>query len=167
VSVFLAFHLIAITCWAVPLNTRLFAKAKEALAPYMLWSGLFQAWDMFAPDPSKVNAYIQGVVTLRNGQTRTWSCPRMQELSLVQRYFKERYRKFGNERLRMDENVALWPDAARYVARMFAGDPANPPVRVQLVRYWTFVGPPGSSEAPGPLSHYVYFVYPVRQEDLR
>ena len=168
VSAFLAFHLVAITCWGLPLNTNLFGKVKEAIAPYMLWSGLFQSWDMFAPDPSKVNAYIEAVVTLRDGQRRTWKCPRMQDLSLVQRYFKERYRKYGHERLRLDSSAPLWPDAARHIARMYA-NPANPPVTVQLVRYWKLVPPPSPNgiERQPPLSSYAYFTYLVGQDDLR
>ena len=50
ISAFVVFHIVAIACWALPLNTNVLPKAKQAIAPYMLWSGLFQAWDMFAPE---------------------------------------------------------------------------------------------------------------------
>jgi hypothetical protein len=168
INAFLAFHIAAIACWALPLNTGLIPKAREVIAPYMLWSGLFQAWDMFAPDPAKVNGWIEGVVTLRDGKTAVWRCPRMHQLGLMERYAKERYRKFGNERLRLDAHSALWPDAARYIARLF-NDPANPPVSVQLVRHWTMVPPPSADgrEQPQPVNTYAYFTYPVKQEDLR
>ena len=93
----------------------------------------------------------------------------MHLLSLTERYAKERYRKFGNERLRLDANSALWPDAARYIARLYNTDPANPPVSVQLVRHWSMVPPPSQNRTaePQPISHYAYFTYPVTQEDLR
>ena len=86
------------------------------IRPYMLWSGLFQAWDMFAPNPMKLNSYVEAEVSFRDGSRRIWSFPRMNEIGYVDRYFKERYRKFANEYLRMDVHSALWPDAARYIA---------------------------------------------------
>src|SRR5579863_6666960 len=62
ISVFILFHLIVITCVAVPLRFSALMSIRELVMPYMRWSGLFQTWDMFAPDPESVNSYIKGVV---------------------------------------------------------------------------------------------------------
>ena len=166
-SAVLAFHLVAITCWCLPLNSLLPGRIKEAVRPYMLWTGLFQAWDMFAPEPPRLNFYLEAEITYRDGQKRVWKFPRMQDLGLMERYSKERYRKFANEHLRVDESALLWPDAARYVARL-NNDPANPPVLVQLVRYWSdlAIRMPDGSFTPERWSHFVFYRYPVGPGDL-
>jgi hypothetical protein len=164
INAFLVFHIVAITCWCVPLNSLLPARVKEAVRPYMLWTGLFQAWDMFAPEPPMLSIYLEAEITFRNGQTRVWKFPKMQELGYAERYYKERYRKFANERLRLDDNARLWPDAARYIARL-NHDPANPPATVQLARYWRDLAPEGWRGLE-PLHSFRFYTYRVQPGDL-
>ena len=167
ISAFLAFQLVAIASWCLPINSLLNDRWKQAIGPYMRWSGLFQAWDMFAPDPVKLNSYVDAQVTFRDGTSRTWAFPRMDRLGLADRYFKERYRKFSTEYLRMDSFSALWPDAARYIARANFNR-ANPPVAVQLNRHWSEINPPTESGLGerGPWREFTFFSYPVKPGDL-
>lgn len=164
VTVFVAFHLFGVIAWCVPLDSPLVVRCREAIKGYMLFTGLFQKWDMFAPDPSRLNNYISATVTYRDGRTSEWDFPRMEKLGIVDKYFKERYRKYASDNLRLDTRSGLWPDAARYVAR--ANDnPADPPVAVELIRHWSEVPPPGG--APNPWSQFTFFKYAVRPEDVR
>ena len=39
ISVFILFHLIAITCWALPLDFSALRSVRELIQPYMAWSG--------------------------------------------------------------------------------------------------------------------------------
>lgn len=163
---FLLFHILAITCWAVPLETPLVARFRTLIRPYMLWSGLFQAWDMFAPGPRSINAYIQGVVITHDGRLHTWKFPRMEQLGIAQRYYKERYRKF-EENLPEKQNAAILPDVARHLARMYR-NPSNPPEIVMLVRYWSDITPPSDGEYhPGPERANIFYEYRVTPEDLK
>ena len=166
ISAFLLFHLIAIASWALPFNSLLNDRTKEVIRPYMLWSGLFQIWDMFAPDPLKMNSYVDAEVWFRDGSARVWSLPRMNEIGLVERYFKERYRKFS-EYLRRDSHSVFWPDAARYIARLHR-NPGNPPTAVQLIRHWSDINPPGpgGQYQPGRWQQYLYYTYLVQPGDL-
>lgn len=90
----------------------------------------------------------------------------MEQLSLSQRYSKERYRKFV-ENLPEDKNSALWPDAARYLARLY-NNPANPPEIVLLIRYWTAIAPQ-AKEPPDPTQEraHIFFEYHLKPEDLK
>jgi hypothetical protein len=122
---------------------------------------------MFAPNPSSLNCYVGAQIFYRDGHTSLWSFPRMEELGIIDKYFKERYRKYTNDNLRLDSDAAAWPDAARYVARV-NNSPANPPVAVNLVRYWSIVPPPtanGLYDAP-PWQQYAFFHYQVAPGDL-
>ncbi len=137
------------------------------IVPYMAWSGLFQKWDMFAPNPSMLNNYMTADITYADGHTATWSFPRMEELGLVDKYVKERYRKFANDNLRLDAFSVLWPDAARYIARVNKVQASNPPVAIDLIRHWSVVQPPGSVSATGPWNQFKFFHYAVQPGDLQ
>jgi hypothetical protein len=165
ISAFIAFHLLAVLCWAFPSNSLLVGGVKKLVTPYMLWAGLFQSWDMFAPNPRSLNIYVTAEITYANGQRRVWEFPRMEKLGLVDRYFKERYRKWANDNLRLDENARLWPDAARYIARLNA-EPGNPPVEVRLKRSWQQIPGPTSNMAAPIWFHYAFFTYRVAPGDL-
>ena len=90
----------------------------------------------------------------------------MEQLSLTERYYRERYRKFA-ENLQDDRNSALWPDVARHLARLYA-NPANPPAIVMLIRYWSDItlGENGAQHRAAPRAH-IFFEYTVQPEDLR
>jgi hypothetical protein len=163
ISAFLAFHLLAITCWAIPLDTPLMVAFRNAVRPYFLWSGLFQAWNAFAPAPKALNSYVEAIVIYHDGRVLTWKFPRMEQLSLAQRYYRERYRKFV-ENLKEDSSVALWPDAARYIARL-NNNPSNPPEIVMLIRHWTDIVPPPAPPAGQPHVQ-IFYEYKVKPADL-
>jgi hypothetical protein len=167
INAFLLFHIVAITCWCIPLNSTLLSECRALIRPYMLWSGLFQTWNMFAPVPKRLNAYIEASVILTDGQVQTWPFPRMEKLGYFERYRKERYNKFA-ENLREDAKSGLWPDAARYVARLYK-NPSNPPKIIVFVRYWSEIRRAAWNgfEIPEEWHQHVFFEYDVQPEDLR
>ena len=167
INAFLIFHILAITCWALPITTPLTVAGRSFLRPYLIWSGLFQSWDMFSPDPKSKNIYLEAVVIYKDGSTELWPFPRMEMLSLTQRYFKERYRKY-EENLANDTYAALRPDAARHIARL-ANTHASPPHKVMLVVRWTDIIPPRTTESNdrGPWGVEIFYTYDVQPGDLQ
>jgi hypothetical protein len=163
ISGFVLSHLIAITCWSVPLSSPLIIAVRTLVRPYMLWSGLFQSWDTFAPAPKSVNAYVKGVVITRDLHVRVWIFPRMEQLGFLERYYKERYRKFA-ENLPEEKNSALWPDVARHLAR-FYNNPTDPPTQVLLVQYRSDIVP--GAEGARSLDPKIFFEYHVQPRDLK
>src|SRR5258708_33552975 len=89
INIFLAFHLLAITCWCVPIDSPLIPLCRNLVRPYFLWAGLFQSWDMFAPVPKGANTYIEATLVYRDGSRGTWTFPRMEQMSLAERSLKE------------------------------------------------------------------------------
>jgi hypothetical protein len=166
ISIFLFFHIVAIALWCTPLDSPLIAEGKGFIRPYMVWSGLFQSWDTFAPSPKSVNAYLVGSVITKDGLVHPWNFPRMEQLSFPERYYKERYRKFV-ENLQDSRNSALLPDVARHLARLY-NNPMNPPEIVMLIVYWSDITPPvnGSHHSERP-SARILFEYRVTPEDLK
>lgn len=162
---FLAFHLLTISCWCLPLTTPLAVLCRSAVRPYFLWAGLFQSWDMFSPNPKDTNSYIEAIILYEDGSTRTWAFPRMERLSLEQRRYRERYRKYV-ENLKEDRNAALWPDAARCVARLNDTGPYQVEM-VLLVRYWSHLVPrPDGSFGAAPWYQQVFYAYRISPGEL-
>ena len=90
----------------------------------------------------------------------------MEQLSLTERYVKERYRKFS-ENLQNDQNDLLWPDVARRVARLNS-TPSNPAKTVILIQKWSpIVSRADGSFQPEPWEQHVLYGYGVKPEDLQ
>src|SRR5262245_22038809 len=62
INLFLTFHLVAIACWCVPIDSPLIPLFRDLVRPYFLWAGLFQSWDMFAPIPKEANTYLEATI---------------------------------------------------------------------------------------------------------
>lgn len=165
ISIFILFNMIAILSWAIPLNVAPLPQIKEIVRPYLLWTGLFQTWDFFAPNPRPVNSYIQAVAVSQNHHMRVFNFPRMEQLSYAKRYREERYRKFA-EVLADPQYGAMWPDVARHVARLLDNSTDHP----QMVILMKFQAPikygvtPAQEPVPKPEFFYEYY---VSSEDLR
>jgi hypothetical protein len=166
INVFLLFHIVAISCWALPLNNPLIVSVRNLVRPYFIWSGLFQSWDMFSPEPKRVNSYLEAIVIYKDGSSELWSFPRMELLGSNERYAKERYRKF-EENLQNDQYSGLWPDAARYVARV-NNNKSSPPKTIMLVVRWSDIIPRSDDAYDrGPWNSNIFFTYDVQPEDLK
>jgi hypothetical protein len=166
INAFLLFHILAISCWSLPINNPLTSLCRNLVRPYFLWSGLFQSWDMFSPTPKAANSYLEAIIIYQDRSSRLWSFPRMELLSLSERYVKERYRKF-EENLKEDENSRLWPDAARHIARL-NNNSSSPPQTVLLVVRWSEIIPrTDDAYDRGPWDSNVFFSYDVQSEDLK
>ena len=166
INIFLVFHLLAIACWCVPIDSPLIPLCRNLVRPYSLWAGLFQSWDMFAPIPKGANTYIEATLVYSDGARKTWTFPRMEQLSLTERCFKERYRKFA-ESLQRDEVDDLLPDAARYIARSNSS-PGNPVTTVVLIQKYSFIVPrPDGVYVPEPWEQHILLGYGVQPQDLK
>ncbi|MBS1716498.1 MAG: hypothetical protein JSS72_02055 [Armatimonadetes bacterium] len=133
VKLFVGFHLLAIVAWSAPRPQddvgRTFASAKGTakllvitdrlretpLKYYLLCTGLWQYWDMFAPNPANTNDWAYANVTYSDGHWEHIPYPRIETLPIPQKFIMERYRKFfervgeANEpiRRRFAERMAL------------------------------------------------------------
>jgi hypothetical protein len=156
INVFILFHLAAIACVAIPVDFAPVEMVRELVHSYFLWAGLFQRWDMFAPDPPAVNSYIKTVVISQDRHMHVWSFPRMEELSFGERYRKERYRKFSDV-LPQPQMAPLWPDVARHVAGQFD----NTLDKVLLIDFQSEIRPGAAIDPPyTPSIFYEDYVHP-------
>jgi hypothetical protein len=121
---------------------------------------------MFSPLPKSANTYVEANIIYKDGSRTTWTFPRMEQLSLTERSFKERYRKFA-EILPLEQNDALLPDVARRIARLNS-TPSHPARTVMLVQKWSFIVPRDDGPyVPEPWNQHVLYGYGVKPEDLK
>lgn len=88
------------------------------LRHYLIFPGFWQYWDMFAPNPSDHDYWIEAELEYENAPSRPYEYPRMATMSIVKKYFNERYRKFS-ERFKSDPAIMVFVcrDIAREVYR--------------------------------------------------
>jgi hypothetical protein len=141
-------YLVAATWWAMPPGTpgrdpvvRLAAGPFNAL-------GLWQSWDMFAPDPMPADIYVSLFAVLEDGTIVEGDLTYMPALDILTRYTTERWRRFCNDHLRLDVNQRLWPDAARWFAGRIEREAGQRVMRLVLWRHWRYTVPPGPDGAP-------------------
>jgi hypothetical protein len=150
---------------ALPWNLPITSSVKELVRPYMRWTGLYQTWDMFGPDPEMVNSYVKSVIITQDRHVQVWSFPRMEELGFGERYEKERYRKFL-EVLPQTQYAPLWPDVARHLARSL-NNQADPPDKVMLIQFQSEIRPGvDDSHEPTPRPNVFYDDY-LQPGDLK
>jgi hypothetical protein len=184
VKAFVLFHLLAITIWAFP-NPPVAVQQgkaqpagtdwlevwdKKYLMPsppvqdYLLISGFWQYWDMFAPDPVQQDVWCDAVVTFKNGTSSVYAYPRIYSLPLHLKYIKERYRKFY-ERVSDPNYAYLWGQFGQRIALECDRDPSNPPVAVALRKHVLPIAPPGAPQQKD-YSVFQYYTYTVDQRRL-
>lgn len=179
-------HVILITLWTLPqpprdengmmrqdtgLNKFLYwtdAKVRNSgpQRMYVSSTGLWQYWDMFAPDPLNTDYYVTADIQFLDGTQKNFEYPRIATMNLAQKFVNERFRKFI-ERAHSDEYLYLWPTTAQWIAGQHFTDPKNPPVAVRL-NYHSRRIPPPTPKMPEPWSYEIqpYFDHVVDQSKL-
>ncbi len=167
VKAFVVFHLFAIATWSLPPppervtkpsaefvlrdTPNYFLKANTAIKEspvrdYLFFTGQWQSWDMFAPNPSNTDIWMDAIVTYQDGSEARFIYPRMVGLPITEKYFKERYRKFF-ENINNDRFSYKWPAVAERIALLSYKAAENPPVKVVLVRHSKKIAPSGQVQS--------------------
>ena len=139
IILFLVWHFSGVLCWLAPDNP-LKQKLITPYLGYLNFFGFWQGWSVFET-PRTYNGYLTAEVTYKDGAKKLWEFPRMEKMGLVEKMFKEGYRRWGNDCVSDVNDSHLWPDATRYIARQNM-QPGNPPVSVSIIRHWTWIDTP-------------------------
>lgn len=133
-----------------------YLKTADPIRTYLLVTGFWQFWDMFAPDPSNQDLWGDAEIVRQDGTVEHYQYPRMYLLPIQKKLVMERHRKFF-ERASQDSFAYLWPQFARVIAREVDNDPKNRPVEVRLTRHWQQI-PPVGEPMPTEYKKYNYWV---------
>ena len=167
INMFLIFHILAIACWCLPIDSPLVTLLNDQTRAYFsVVRDCFRAGICFRRCRSRPTLTSKRRLFIRMdrkpfGHFLGWSS----SLSPSD-VFKERYRKFAED-LAREENDGLLPDVARHIARLNS-TPSNPAKTVILIQKWSFIVPrPDGSYVPEPWDQHVLLGYGVKPEDLK
>jgi len=121
--------------WVFIQNDRYLHSPSSPLSQYFIWTGFWQYWDMFAPNPSNRDYYIDFLVTFADGSTKTVEYPRIANMSLPMKYPFERFRKFS-ERITAPNQSFTWGPIVNKIAADVYTETNHMPVRVALKQHY-------------------------------
>ncbi len=139
VSLFVLIHLAAVLIWNLP-ECSFKNRTSAWCAYYLLPTGLWQYWGMFAPEPFRDTVALEGIVRDRHGMFRRFEFPRMADKPASEAFWGFRYSKLATN-LSSDEMVAYREFVARYVLRRVGLTPNDYPADIEL-RYRVWRTPP-------------------------
>lgn len=149
ISLFLIVHLTAVATWNLPAG-ELRARAIPIAQYYILPTGLWQYWGMFAPDPVKETLTVEAMALDSKGKIYRYPFPKVADYSFLGSIPRVRVSKFNN--LMADKMVPIHREiAARHAVRQMNIDSAAFPVHVELnFLYWT--SPPVGAPPTDPMT---------------
>jgi hypothetical protein len=165
-SLFIVINLCIIILWSIPsctLTEFLFAPIKNISQ----FSGLWQNFAMFSPNPRNVNLNYVALITYADGSVKLWQFPRMEHLNIIDKMIKERYRKFINDHVSNESEKMIWPDVARHLAYINNSNPNNPPKVISLRSFISEIPDLETNNKRKETESYTFFVYKVMPEDLK
>lgn len=107
----------------------------RVIAGPLLLLGLWQSWDMFSPDPRTADICVEMRCTNRDGTSDRRMLTDMVAMGFFERWQKDRWRKYFNDHLRLDDDRVLWRPFADYAIRRLRAEGSDP-VAIELVRWW-------------------------------
>jgi hypothetical protein len=147
ISAFVLFHLTALTVWNLP-NCAIRQRTVQNFAPYMLPTGLWQNWTMFAPDPMRHAFMLQAMAADKNGVMYEYHFPHLVNYSVLDGIARVRHSKYPTY-LAIDEYAGQREMTARHVVRALGLPPEVFPVDVEL-QYLVKEAPP-VGQVPDPM----------------
>ena len=108
--------------------------------PVMRAFGLWQSWEMFAPDPRREDIRVEVRFVNRAGDGHVFMLTAMESMGYGERVQRERWRKFFNDHLRLDDERRLWQPFAEFMVRALRQE-GQDPASIELVRWWRAADP--------------------------
>lgn len=167
ISCFIAFNILAMIRIHMPMKNEIVANLYTPVDAYSSFFSTFQTWNMFAPNPSRLNVHLSAEVEFDDGSKDTYYFPDSSKMSLGEKYTNgERYRVMS-EAIRRDVNSFLWKDASKFALRKLkSSNYYKIPLKVHLYRHWYVIPEmsqqfqPHLSKAPK-YSTYKFYTYEV------
>ena len=148
ISAFVLFHVAAIAIWNFPKGA-IHERIVPHLVSYMLPTGLWQNWTMFAPDPMRHAFSLQALAVDKNGIMHEFAFPKLADRGIWEAIPRVRHSKFPTY-LMLDEYASHREMVARYVVRELDLPPESFPVEVEL-QYAIKEAPP-LGQVPDPMA---------------
>lgn len=143
------------------------AALREELDTLIDGMGLWQGqWELFGPEPDKINVALVGVVEFEDGAVSEWRSPNPREYSIWEKSRRFRFTEFIDS-VHQNDNSGAWPALADYIVANaeHPGGLAARPKRVSLWRLYVMIPPPQEPLRPfaDPFPHDQKYRFYVRE----
>jgi len=129
----IASYLVLIALNGLPLDSLLFRKMKDFSSPFVVGIGLWQGWNMFAPNPLRSDTYIYARLYFKDGSFITKNIEIDLEDNFLKVFREVRWTKWSKDNVRQEAYRSLWEPTLRYMVAKY-GTVENPVVKGQLLR---------------------------------
>jgi hypothetical protein len=114
VNAFIAAILLVVVLDTLPQSP---SAVRIAIAPVVARLGINQgAWNLFAPDPDRVNTRLRAEVTYRDGERRDWRGPEWRDVSAWEKWVGHRRREWFDH-IALQNASPAWEPWCRHLAR--------------------------------------------------
>lgn len=149
ISTFLVFNFLIMMRIHLPLNSKIFSTMYEPIDHYLSFFTLYQTWNMYSPNPSKTNVYLTAEVEFDDGSKDIYEFPRVDRMSLLEKYSGGERLRVMTESIRVDKNSKLWKDASKFALRKLRESHYTKiPLKVDLYRHWNITPSPKQTFRP-------------------
>ncbi len=159
VSMVLVVLLGALVAWNMP-DSAIRDRVRPVVERLVNVTGLVQAWNVYAPDPARVTTEFTARIDYADGTSAQWQPPRGDPLF-------DQYRTYrwvpATIRLSYDTNQAFRRSFAEWLAQS-QDHGERQPVRVELLRRWRELVPPGGGSTDGGWQQEVLFTLDLTEE---
>ncbi len=167
ISAFLVAHLSALLLWnlpACPLRQRTYGLTSRYIMP----TGQWQYWGMFAPDPGRDTITLEALAVDARGIYHNFAFPKMADFGFWESFPKVRHSKYAAN-VGMPEQVMLREFAARHAARRLELPESAYPVDLEL--FYQYKPSPEPGQPPDPMTpmkqHTIQMYRFLSPEDVR
>jgi len=150
VSAFVLFHLSAVCVWTLP-GCYIKDHVQEFYRYYVLPTGMWQWWAIFAPDPVRNTCTLDAEVVDAKGMRHIFEFTRIAELPWWQKITRYRQPKFVNN-MANPEYAMSRPFTARYALRQTELKPDAYPLFVSLYFNVKDTPEPGAKAVADPMA---------------
>lgn len=138
ISSFIVFNFLIMMRVHLPLQSPFISSLYRPIDKYLSFFTLFQTWEMYAPNPSRLNAYLTAQVEFDDKSKDLYEFPRVDKMSIFEKYVYGERMRVITEAIRRDENSFLWKDAAKFAMRKVRDrNLSKIPIRIHLFRHWS------------------------------
>lgn len=170
ISCVVVFYFATVAIWNLPTSDLKGSLMNLLRIPVSFFS-VAQVWNMFGTGARPWHQFMAANITFADGSTKFYELPRMETMSLSERYRREKLRKIFVDTLPSTDYSEYWPDICVSLARANA-DPKNEPVLITLFLKVGEIPAPdrnkiaGRGELPRQLHSDTLIVYRVKESDL-
>ena len=144
INCFLVGWLLVLAIDSAPILGKWHQDLKDELDPYLDVTGLWiGGWQLFAPEPDKVNSYLSAEVRFADGKAAFIRSPQWRSMSASERFLNFRKAEYF-DKIRLDNNASAWPALCEYWGKT-TDHPDGLDIRAKeiiLKRHWVVIPKP-------------------------